>query len=543
MAQNKINNPCIDHRRLSVNCVNGCEQRKSIIKFDENKRNSKKERKRKHTEEFHSSKNFYNNDEQNIKTLNTTSIKENLRKSVKNRIKNKNNEKDKEKNNEKNIDFNIRKDSNKSIHNTPNRKFRHIASHNYDNVKKISNIEKNLNLDMKKKNSEKSNTNTPKNLNPKKTTFASNRNLTHIKITSQAVDNKDIHLEMNGKQETIINYTNQEMVNDEMEYMAECLKVLKKLDLSKQPRCRSKVDFNWGNSSKKKIALFDLDETLVHCTKDKKGLNGDSVNIKLPTNKVVNVGLNIRPHWKEALDLIKNHYHIVVYTASHQSYADAVLDYLDKDNKYFQYRLYRNHCVQCDVDGIKFYVKDLDTLNEKYNLKDVVLIDNSVLSFAYHLNNGIPIVPFIEQKDDTQLLMLAYYLVSIANFDDLTKENKKHINIEHFVSQVKSEEEEEEEEENNDEANTNININNEVEKKENISNNNNEKNIPNNCNINDEKEKDRKNNNIAQVKIQIKKEGSLDKKKKFTYRKSQKALEIANDMKKNMNDVYNKKFN
>ena len=237
------------------------------------------------------------------------------------------------------------------------------------------------------------------------------------------------------------------MVNDENEYMVECLKILLKLKLEEQPRCKTKVNFNFPpQDANKKIALFDLDETLVHCTKDQKGINGDEVSVKLPTNKIVTIGLNIRSHWKEALDLIKPHYNIVVYTASHQSYADSVLNYLDKENKYFQYRLYRNHCVQLDVDGFKFYVKDLDTLNKHYNLKDVVLIDNSVLSFAYHLNNGIPIVPFIEQKDDTQLLMLAYYLVSIAGFDDLTQENKKHVNMEHYLLMAEKLAEEESEE-------------------------------------------------------------------------------------------------
>ena len=53
---------------------------------------------------------------------------------------------------------------------------------------------------------------------------------------------------MNGKQETIINYTNQELVDDENEYMVECFKILVKLDLSKQPRCKSKVNFNFENS-------------------------------------------------------------------------------------------------------------------------------------------------------------------------------------------------------------------------------------------------------------------------------------------------------
>jgi Dullard-like phosphatase family protein len=422
-------------------------------------------------------------------------------------------------------------------------------------TKKI-NIEKNLNIEMRKKPSENSSlANTPKNLGPKKATYASNRNLTNIKISSQAVDNKDLHLEMNGKQETIINYTNQEMVDDETEYMLECFKVLLKLDKSKQPRCRSKVDFNWGNNDKrKKIALFDLDETLVHCTKGQNGINGDSVKIKLPTNKVVNVGLNIRPHWKEALELIKPYYHIVVYTASHQSYADAVLDYLDKENKYFQYRLYRNHCVQCDVDGIKFYVKDLDTLNEKYNLKDVVIIDNSVLSFAYHLNNGIPIVPYIEQKEDSQLIMLAYYLLSISHYDDLIAENKKHVNIEHFLLQVKNLEDEEEEEIEEEENKDDNNNKNEEEK----NNDNNEGNKNDNAKLYEDKTKDsnkvdeNKGENYDSkscgIKIakKIKKQSSLDSKlygKKLTLRKSQKALEIANDMKKNMNDVYSKNYN
>ena len=373
-------------------------------------------------------------------------------------------------------------------------------------------------------------------------------------------ENKDIHLVFDGKQETIINYTNQEMVDDENEYMVECLKILLKLNMEEQPRCKQKVNFNFPvEEKKKKIALFDLDETLVHCTKEKQSFNGDTVNIKLPTNKTVPVGLNIRSHWKEALDLIKSHYHIVVYTASHQSYADAVLNYIDKENKYFQYRLYRNHCVQCDVDGIKFYVKDLDTLNKYYDLKDVVLIDNSVLSFAYHLNNGIPIVPFIEQKDDTQLLMLAYYLVSISSFDDLTVENKKHINIEHFVEMAKKLAEEEENEEDDEEEEKKDEVI-EEEKKENISINkendnnsitNNKNNSSINVNIseikndNDLKDKSIKINESSDkvAKVENKRLLSFRKSNKLLTKRSEKALKIAEDMKKNIGEVYKTNYN
>ena len=289
----------------------------------------------------------------------------------------------------------------------------------------------------------------------KKCSFNSNINIPRIAIKTQENDTNEIHLVVKGKEETIINYTNQQMIEDEKDYMIQCLKVLAKLKKEGAPRCKQKVNFNFPPEEKqKKIALFDLDETLVHCNNNAPGMNGDEVSVKLPTNKIVKVGLNIRKNWKKAFDLIKNHYHIVIFTASHPSYADAVLDYLDKENKYFKYRLYRSHCIQCDVDGFKFYVKDLDTLDEHYNLKDIVLIDNSILSFAYHLYNGIPIVPFIDQANDTELMYTAHYLVSIANYDDLSLENKKHLNLDNLLTMAKminemDEEEEEEEEDDN----------------------------------------------------------------------------------------------
>jgi CTD small phosphatase-like protein 2 len=45
-----------------------------------------------------------------------------------------------------------------------------------------------------------------------------------------------------------------------------------------------------------------------------------------------------------------------VFTASHQTYADAILDYIDPDGSIFSYRMYRQHCVK-SPEG--YYVKDL----------------------------------------------------------------------------------------------------------------------------------------------------------------------------------------
>jgi Dullard-like phosphatase family protein len=213
-----------------------------------------------------------------------------------------------------------------------------------------------------------------------------------------------------------------------------------------QRQQKQKVNLNFQKSSKnkikKRIALFDLDETLVHCTGDINNKDGETyqhcIEISLPGNKETKVGINIRPHWKKTLNLIKKYYHIAIFTASHQAYADAVLDFMDPGKKYFKYRLYRNNCSLVDVDGTKFYVKDLDIFDEYYNLKDIVIIDNSVLSFIYHLENGIPIVPYYNEDKDGSLYIVGLYLMHIYKEDDLRVANKKYINLDSFLNEAQT---------------------------------------------------------------------------------------------------------
>lgn len=40
----------------------------------------------------------------------------------------------------------------------------------------------------------------------------------------------------------------------------------------------------------------------------------------------------------------------------------------------------------------------------------MLIIDNSALSFAFNINNGIPILPYINNEDDEELKHLTFYL-------------------------------------------------------------------------------------------------------------------------------------
>ena len=238
-------------------------------------------------------------------------------------------------------------------------------------------------------------------------------------------------------------FTNTEFCDsDYCEYTLECMDLILNKDIA-QKQQKSKVNFNFPKSKgkkQKKIALFDLDETLVHCTGDinlKKEPYQHCVNVVLPGNIETKVGINIRPFWKKTLNLIRKYYHIVVFTASHQAYADAVLDFMDPTKKYFNYRLYRNNCSLVEINNVKFYVKDLDIFDEFYDLKDIIIIDNSVLSFIYHLENGIPIVPYYNEDKDGSLYVVGLYLIHIYKEYDLREANKKYINLNSFLNEAK----------------------------------------------------------------------------------------------------------
>ena len=95
------------------------------------------------------------------------------------------------------------------------------------------------------------------------------------------------------------------------------------------------------------------------------------------------------------------------------------------------------------IEDKDFFIKDLDII-EDYPIEKILIIDNSVLSFAYHLSNGIPIVPYYEGMEDSELLVLAYYMISLCNYDDLCKANMKFIKLnQNFNNEEDTTEEEE----------------------------------------------------------------------------------------------------
>ncbi len=94
------------------------------------------------------------------------------------------------------------------------------------------------------------------------------------------------------------------------------------------------------------------------------------------------------------------------------------------------------------------YVKDLRVLKD-VELSEVIIIDNSILSFVFQMDNGIPIMPFYENKQDVELKFLTHYLENLSHFKDVSNENKKLIPLEQFKKKANNEEYKIDESENN----------------------------------------------------------------------------------------------
>jgi len=225
--------------------------------------------------------------------------------------------------------------------------------------------------------------------------------------------------------------SNMEEITNFCSYTEDCFRLMFEIEkIEKINKCKP-VEFDFIEKIKKgekKLAIFDLDETLVHCQAKDIEKCQHIIEVKISEYKKAKIGVNIRPNWEKALDIISKDYIIVVFTASHSLYANAVLNFMDKDDKYFKYRLFRNNCTSVYINGSYTYIKDLSVFKD-IDLKDMIIIDNSVVSFTYNLDNGLPILPYYNSKKDNELLCCAYYLISIFDYNDLRDANKKFVKL------------------------------------------------------------------------------------------------------------------
>ena len=169
--------------------------------------------------------------------------------------------------------------------------------------------------------------------------------------------------------------------------------------------------------------VLDLDETLIYVRHSKNN------------NKRT---LIIRPYLYEFLNRMKKIYELILFSFGTPEYVDPIINIIEKKEKYFEYKLYRQHASIAGND----FVKDLKKLGRDMN--KILIVDNLPQTFKLNKENGICINAFYGDinNDKNTLKNLAEILEEIR-FDveetnDIRISLKKRENL--IISKVTSNE-------------------------------------------------------------------------------------------------------
>ena len=209
------------------------------------------------------------------------------------------------------------------------------------------------------------------------------------------------------------------------------------------------------NNHNDKILVIDLDETLIHTSfkkipnpdfqiqldstiYSKKKSENNSIE-ELSIQKIVEAYIRIRPGVNEFLLQLSKYYDLYVYSASSKNYLNNIMKHLDKNNI-----IKKCYCRDDCIIYVENSEKDFDKPNNKYNyvkdlkkinkdLRNVVFVDNNIMSFKLQEKNGIPIKSFYDDIDDIELFKLIPILKNLSGFYDVRIEIEKFVKNKTFI--------------------------------------------------------------------------------------------------------------
>ena len=148
--------------------------------------------------------------------------------------------------------------------------------------------------------------------------------------------------------------------------------------------------------------VLDIDETIIH-------------TMNLPFENY----FLLRPGLIDFLEEISKLYEIIIFTSSPKSYADPILNKIDLENKFFSYRLYKEHVIFEKGKS----VKKLNMIGR--DLNKIIFVDNMKCNAKYNLKNLYLIPSWIQDINDQELIKLKsklkYIATNIKFKDDITK--------------------------------------------------------------------------------------------------------------------------
>ena len=166
--------------------------------------------------------------------------------------------------------------------------------------------------------------------------------------------------------------------------------------------------------------VLDLDETLICIKRDS--------NNRIKFNQTNNsITLLVRPGLLDFLHNMKKIYELILFSFGTSEYVSPIIKNIEKNEKYFEHILYREHVTYEDNGS---FFKNLNLLGR--DVKNIIIVDDNFNNFKYHKSNGICIKPFLGDtiNDKNTLKILGNILYKIRYDADLTGDIRISLNKE-----------------------------------------------------------------------------------------------------------------
>ena len=183
-----------------------------------------------------------------------------------------------------------------------------------------------------------------------------------------------------------------------------------------------------------KLLILDLDETLIHATKDLLEIKWDF--------QIAPYNIYKRPYLEQFIDEIKNHFKIAVWSSASDDYVQKVVSLIFPADYPLEFVWGRSKCTQQfdhqSLDDLGYsdyynhlnYSKILKKVRKKgfAKIEDILIVDDTPRKAKYNYGNAIYPSEFTGDPKDRELLDLLKYLIQIKeepNFRTFEKRDWK----------------------------------------------------------------------------------------------------------------------
>lgn len=180
---------------------------------------------------------------------------------------------------------------------------------------------------------------------------------------------------------------------------------------------------------KKPLLILDLDETLIYST-HKKEYKNEKYDFIIDEDYYVKK----RPFVDEFLIEISNHFELAVWTAATRDYGEYIIKELfEKNNLSLKFFYSREKCVQkehprsmYDYYAQRYYIKDLNKIKKEFDLNKVLMLDDLHISLERNYGNLVKVNPFQGDNNDTHLISVKEFLLSVKDTENLRQMEKRY---------------------------------------------------------------------------------------------------------------------